>query len=167
MVALDLEGQVVDVAPDPVLLGFERLDQRVVAGVEVGGGVAVGGAVTAPDVGAGGAPAEVNPSPSDLKALDTTVTAGFLGLQSVEVRARLSHIVAQASGGTSGCDDRRRTVGPRLAGPLLAARDQFCEGVLQAGSQFARVRNGDRVDQQAHVQAAVVGQRRQIERSAG
>jgi hypothetical protein len=42
MVALDLEGEIVDVAPDPVLARFERLDQRVAAAMEVSGGVAAG-----------------------------------------------------------------------------------------------------------------------------
>src|SRR5215207_1102971 len=46
------EREVIDVAPGPLLARLERADQRVTALVRVGGGMAVGRVVAAPDLSA-------------------------------------------------------------------------------------------------------------------
>ena len=70
-------NDLVDVAPVPVLAGFERLDERVSGLVEVSRGVLPGRLVTAADVTALRAPAEVNPPPAREKAFDAAVAAGL------------------------------------------------------------------------------------------
>ena len=61
-----LHGELVDVAPDPVFVWLERLDQRVARGVEVLGGVLVRRRVAAVDLPAGQAEAQVQPRAADL-----------------------------------------------------------------------------------------------------
>src|SRR5271170_4095448 len=64
-----LHADLVDVAPDPVLAGLERLHQRVARRVEVLRGVLVGRGVAAVDLPAGQAQAQVHPGAADLHAL--------------------------------------------------------------------------------------------------
>src|SRR5215204_3196300 len=59
----------VDVAPDPVLTALHGLDDRMLGGVEVLGGVPVPRVVAAPDVAAGLAEAEVDPGVAALQTL--------------------------------------------------------------------------------------------------
>jgi hypothetical protein len=63
------EGDLVHVAPRPVLARFERGDDRVVTGRGVFGGVLVGGGVAAADVTAGAANPQMNPPTADAKAV--------------------------------------------------------------------------------------------------
>src|SRR6476646_1393894 len=56
-----VEVDLVGVAPAPLLLRLERLDDRVLAGVKLAGGVLVLGVVTAADVAALGAEAQMDP----------------------------------------------------------------------------------------------------------
>jgi hypothetical protein len=58
---VEFEGEIVDVAVVPVLARFVGTDQGMGTPVEVGGGVAGGGAVAATDVGAGLTDPEVDP----------------------------------------------------------------------------------------------------------
>src|SRR5690242_2440017 len=60
----DAQGDVVDVAPAPVLAWLERADDRVLVGARVGGRVAVGRVVAAADVPAFEADAQVQPLPA-------------------------------------------------------------------------------------------------------
>src|SRR5512133_2735633 len=59
----------VHVAPRPVLPRLERLDDRVACGVEMLGRVAVRRRITAADVSARAAQAQMHPAPADLQAL--------------------------------------------------------------------------------------------------
>src|SRR5665213_1884424 len=60
--ALDLEDQLVGVAPPPVLARLVGADERVIGmGAPVGRGVAIGRAVAAPDVPAAQAHPEMDP----------------------------------------------------------------------------------------------------------
>ena len=56
------EGDLVDVAPAPVLAGLGRLDDGMTLGVGVGGCVAIRRGVAATDVTAGEADAQVEPA---------------------------------------------------------------------------------------------------------
>src|SRR5262249_53140961 len=84
---LDLEHEVVDVAPEPRLARFERAHDRVGRRVEVLGGVAVRRAVAAADVAARLAHAQVDPPPTDREAVLATVGVRRDRLDGVEVRA--------------------------------------------------------------------------------
>src|SRR5690606_17110566 len=86
-VALDLEHHLVEVAPEPVLARLEALDEGVAGGVVMGGGVAAGRAVAAPDVAARGAAPEVDPAAATGEALSTAVAARRCIPYGVEVRA--------------------------------------------------------------------------------
>src|SRR5262249_47369907 len=63
----------IDVAPAPVLAGLEAADDRMMRRVEVFCGVLVRRIVTAADVAAGQAEAQMNPVCADLQALLTAV----------------------------------------------------------------------------------------------
>ena len=64
-----LIGSLIAVVVVPVLAGLEACDQRMAAGLGVGGGVLGGGSVAAADVAALGAAAQVKPPPVALLAL--------------------------------------------------------------------------------------------------
>src|SRR3954466_7242663 len=89
---VELEEDVVDVAPEPVLTRFERLHQRVAGTPGVGGGVLVGRRVAAPDVPALDTAAQVHPAPAGRQALDAAVAARrHGGLDVGQVRALVAH----------------------------------------------------------------------------
>src|SRR3546814_671939 len=90
--AVDLEEQLVGIAPPPVLAWFVGADQRMAGvGVPVGRGVPVRGVVTAADVAAGHAQAEVQPPTADAHAVLAAVTRRRDVGDGLEVRADLSH----------------------------------------------------------------------------
>src|SRR6185369_4493226 len=71
--ALGLEEHLVHIAPRPVLPRLERLDDRVLAPVEVFRGVLVLRGITAADMAAGEAEPEVDPGVPHLQALLATL----------------------------------------------------------------------------------------------
>src|SRR5207302_3126795 len=88
--SVELEHELVGGAPEPVLTGLEGPDHRVVGGAVVLRGVLVLRAVTAADVPAGHAEAEVDPDVADLQALLAAVAAGGdVEADLVEMRAGL------------------------------------------------------------------------------
>src|ERR1700682_36140 len=85
--ARDLERDVVDVAPEPVLTGLERLDDRVRSFVKVKRRVLAGGLVATADVPALRAPPEMDPPPARQQALDAAGPTRIYRLDGIEVRA--------------------------------------------------------------------------------
>jgi hypothetical protein len=71
-----LEEQLVDVAPGPLLTGLEGLNDRVVARVEMLGGVLILRTVTAADMPAFETEAQVDPPIPDSQTLLTAIGAG-------------------------------------------------------------------------------------------
>jgi hypothetical protein len=63
----------VDVAPDPVLTGLKRFDERVVSGVKMFRGVLILRGITAAHVAARETQAKMNPSIAGLQTLLATV----------------------------------------------------------------------------------------------
>src|SRR4051794_4056023 len=96
--AFDPEGDLVDVAPVPVLARLERPDDRVTGVTVVAGGVPVGRVVAAADDAALCAASEVHPAVAGLQALLAAghPRAAFRVLDGVQVGARGAH----ASDGT-------------------------------------------------------------------
>src|SRR5207244_144371 len=91
--ALELEEQLVGIAPPPVLPGLVGPDQWVVLmGVPVGGGVAVGRVVTAAHVATAHAQAQVDPAPADAKAVFAPLAGRGDVDDGVEMGAHLSHV---------------------------------------------------------------------------
>src|SRR5215213_2211986 len=78
------------VAPDPILARLEGLNERVLRGVEVPGGVLVLGAVATPYVAADEALPEMHPRVTHLEALLAPFGAGFHVADLVQVRTLLS-----------------------------------------------------------------------------
>src|SRR5262245_56842271 len=76
---------IVDVAPRPALAGLDGGEDRVPAGVEVLGGVAIGRRVAAADMPAGEAFAQVDPFTADLQAV---LAAGCRSPDVVDLDAR-------------------------------------------------------------------------------
>src|SRR6478609_11960641 len=66
---------VVGVAPEPGFTGLVALDERVLGGLRMRGGVLRGGGVTAADVAAFGAAAEVEPPAAGGVAFHATIPA--------------------------------------------------------------------------------------------
>src|SRR5262249_39643585 len=97
----NLEGEVVHVAPVPVLTRFERLDDRVGGLVKVACRVSAGRVVATADVSALGAAAQVNPMTAGAEALDTAVAARRDVEDLIQVGTSLGHApgVADPSGG--------------------------------------------------------------------
>src|SRR5207253_976624 len=91
--ALDLEAEVVDVAVPPVLARLVGLDDRVVLVVEMGGGVAMRRVVTAADVTARHAHAQVHPPAADAEAVLAPVARGRDIRHLVQMAAVLVHAV--------------------------------------------------------------------------
>src|SRR5439155_23857879 len=75
--ALDLERDLVDEAPPPVLPRLVRLDERVLHGLEVRAGVPAGRRVAAADVAAGHAHAQMHPAAAGAQAVLAAVGARF------------------------------------------------------------------------------------------
>src|SRR5260221_524429 len=67
-----IENHFVDIAPHPVLARLERADHGMLGGVEMFGGVFVAGRVTAADVSASEAQAEMDPSVTGLETFLAT-----------------------------------------------------------------------------------------------
>src|SRR5690606_14943437 len=90
--AVDLEEQLLRIAPPPVLSRLVRADQGVVVvAVPMRGGVTVGRAVAAAAVAAAHAQAKVDPLPADAQAVLAPVAGrGDVG-DGVEVGAGVSH----------------------------------------------------------------------------
>src|SRR5580765_168180 len=89
----DAEGNLVDVAPAPVLAGLRRADDRMAALVGVRGRVLVRRGVAAADLRARHAHAQMHPAAADLQALLATLDLVREGreLDLVEVAAGRSH----------------------------------------------------------------------------
>jgi hypothetical protein len=85
------EEDLIDIAPDPVLARFEGLDDGVVGGMKVLGGVLVFRRVAAADVAADKAEAEVDPAVARLEAILATVRARGDIVDLVEMGAGLVH----------------------------------------------------------------------------
>jgi hypothetical protein len=75
-ISLRRDQDFVHVAPYPILTCFERSDERMLAGVEVPGGVPVLGIVTATYVTADQAQAQMDPRIPDLQAVLAAPGAG-------------------------------------------------------------------------------------------
>src|SRR4051812_13350665 len=85
--AVEHEGKVVHVAVPPVLAGLVRLDQWVLFGVVVRGGVAIRRVVAAADMAAVHAHAQVHPLPTDPQAVLAAGAARLDVAYVVEMRA--------------------------------------------------------------------------------
>jgi hypothetical protein len=81
----------VDVAPDPVFSGLDRADDRVVAAVEVFGGVLILGRVAAAYLPARHAHSQVNPGVAEFDALFADVFVGGGDFDLIEMFAFLRH----------------------------------------------------------------------------
>ena len=86
-----LHHHLINVAPHPILTRLERLDDRVVGGVEVLGGVLVLRVVAAANIAAAHALAQVYPGVAGLQAVFAAVSAGLNFVDLVEVRAGRLH----------------------------------------------------------------------------
>ena len=73
---LGLEREVVDIAPEPVLAGLERLDDRVAGLAKVPGCVLSDGIVATPDMTAAEASPQVDPLLAGAQTLDAAVGDG-------------------------------------------------------------------------------------------
>src|SRR4029077_4862727 len=91
---LSFEGDLVDVAPEPVLAGLIGLKYGMPAGMEMGRGMAIGGVVATAHVRTQRAAAQVHPFAPGLEAFDASRTAGALEDDRVEVRAGVGHRVS-------------------------------------------------------------------------
>jgi hypothetical protein len=91
--AVQLEGQLVDVAPVPVLSRLIGLQHWVVRLVKVGGRMFAGRAVTTADVRALGAPAQVHPVPMSGKAFDAAVAARLSGQDAPQMSTSRRHVI--------------------------------------------------------------------------
>src|SRR5256714_5965540 len=90
--SVELEHELVRIAPEPVLTRLEGLDHRVGRRAVVLRGVLVLRAVTAADVAAGHAEAEVDPDVADLQALLAALAAGGdVEVDLVQMRAGVGH----------------------------------------------------------------------------
>src|SRR4051812_36181779 len=106
---LDLEEEVVGIAPPPFLTRFERADEGMLRLlVPVLGGVTVRGVVAAPDVTARHAQTQVNPAAADAQAVLTTVCRRGHIDNRVEMRARVSHQISSVPRERRGPNDRDR-----------------------------------------------------------
>ena len=105
----ELERDVVEVAPVPVLAGLVRLDDRMGGLVEVPGRVLSGRVVAAPDVAARGAAPQVKPHASGQEALHAAIAAGCDRSDLVEMGADVGHVcsLAEASRGEYSRDTAR------------------------------------------------------------
>src|SRR5690348_1642326 len=111
----------VHVAPAPVFARFERLDDGVVRGVKVLGGVLVLRTVAAADVPAAEAEPQVHPGVAHLKAFLAAFAAGVHFVDLVDVRARFAHgsLLMEFSNALSRASQRRP---PHSRDPVDTAR---------------------------------------------
>jgi len=98
-----LEEQLVDVAPGPVLTRLEGLDNRVVGGVEMPGGVLILRIVTAADVSTGETEAQVHPAISNFQTVLTSIGARRDLAYLVEVATLFCHLFRFSFLDTPGC----------------------------------------------------------------
>lgn len=84
---LRLEHYFINIAPEPVFIGFKRLNDRMARGVEVFGGVLIFRIVTTADVAANFAKTQMHPGISHLQTFFATIgSLGFYIFHLVEVR---------------------------------------------------------------------------------
>ena len=108
--------QLIHITPHPPFSGFDGADQRVVAGMEVLGGMFVFGGVAAAHVAALQAKAEVDPGVSRLHAIFADVLVGGGDADLVEVSALRGHCVSLLAGqAATGISKALRSQRPRLA----------------------------------------------------
>src|SRR4051794_35548920 len=86
-----LKEQVIRVAIAPLLTGLKRFDDRVLRGVKVFGRVLIRRAITAADVAADFAQAQMNPAVTCLQAIFTAFGAGCNWLDLIEVGTLKCH----------------------------------------------------------------------------
>jgi len=72
---LRLQHRLVDITPDPVFVGFKGLDEGMFRGVKMLCGVLIGRIVTASDVTADQANAQMDPGTAYFQAIFTTLGA--------------------------------------------------------------------------------------------
>ena len=88
-----LEEQLVNVTPDPVLTRLDGLNERVVGGVEMPGGVLILRIVTAPDMSTGETEAQVYPGISNFQTVLTSIGARCDVLYLIKMRTSLCHVL--------------------------------------------------------------------------
>src|SRR5262249_43996587 len=103
----EVEGDLVDVAPAPVLGRVVALDDRVLRLGEVLGRVSVGRAVAAADVAAAAAEPQVHPGRAGAQALLAAERAGDDVADAAQVIAGVRHQMLLASTGESGVSPAR------------------------------------------------------------
>jgi len=81
----------IDVAPAPIFTGLERLDNRVLGGVKVFCGMFIFGGVTAANMAADQAFAQVHPGISHLQTFFAPVSAGGDITNLIGMRTCLCH----------------------------------------------------------------------------
>ena len=99
--ALEFEPELIRIAPEPLLTGFERADERMLRGAEVFGRVPTRRIIAAADVSAGLAHPKVDPGAASFQALHTAVaTWGYIA-DLVQVRAIAWHGNSPPRGGSN------------------------------------------------------------------
>ena len=83
-----LQRHVINIAPDPILAGLERLDNRMLGGVEMFGGMFVNRIVATAHMAADQADAQMNPPAAHLQTLFTAHRTGRDLTNLIKVRAR-------------------------------------------------------------------------------
>jgi len=86
-----LQGHLLDITPGPVLPGLERLDNRVVGGVKMPGGVLILRIVTATDMSTGETEAQMHPGITRFQAILAPIGARRDLTYLVEVATVLCH----------------------------------------------------------------------------
>jgi hypothetical protein len=81
----------IHIAPEPVLAGFEGLDDWVLGFLEVLSGVFAGGGIAAADVAAGEANAQMNPLAAGFQTFLAALAAGLYFLNLVQMGTGLFH----------------------------------------------------------------------------
>src|SRR6202034_2182121 len=89
--SIELQHDLVHVAPAPVLARLDRAHDRMLRGVKVLGGGAVLGIVTAADVAAGAAQPQVHPAVTELETFLAAAAARLVGADEVQVMAACGH----------------------------------------------------------------------------
>src|ERR1700680_5144642 len=86
-----VEQHFIDIAPAPALRRIVALDDRMLGGVEMFGGVLVGGIVAAADMAASAADPQMQPYAAALQAFLATERARRDVADATEMRAMLGH----------------------------------------------------------------------------
>jgi hypothetical protein len=87
--SIQLQLDIVDIAPPPRLARLQRSHDRMVGGVEVFGRMFVFGRITAADMSAFQAQTQMDPAVAHLKAFLAAASVRLHVLDLIEVRARL------------------------------------------------------------------------------